>query len=32
VVEQVGSAVVAMLHMPGMTAADIDLSAGMVGR
>ena len=30
--DEVGAAVVAMLHMPGMTAADVDLSAGMVGR
>ena len=30
--EEVGRAVVAMLHMPGMTAADVDLSAGMVAR
>lgn len=29
---EVGAAVVAMLGMPGLTAADIDLSAGMVGR
>ena len=29
---EVGSAVVAMLHMPGLHAADIDLSAGMVAR
>lgn len=29
---EVGAAVVAMLHMPGLCAADIDLSAGMVGR
>ncbi len=29
---EVAGAVVAMLHMPGMTAADIDLSAGMVAR
>ena len=26
------AAVVAMLHMPGLCAADIDLSAGMVAR
>ena len=30
--EEVGSAVVAMLQMPGLHAADIDLSAGMVAR
>jgi NAD(P)-dependent dehydrogenase (short-subunit alcohol dehydrogenase family) len=30
--DEVASAVVAMLHMPGLCAADIDLSAGMVGR
>ena len=30
--EEVGLAVVAMLHMPGLHAADIDLSAGMVAR
>lgn len=30
--EEVASAVIAMLHMPGLCAADIDLSAGMVGR
>ncbi|WP_213451280.1 SDR family NAD(P)-dependent oxidoreductase [Rhizomonospora bruguierae] len=30
--DEVAHAVVAMLHMPGLTAADIDLSAGMVGR
>ncbi|SFB55927.1 NADP-dependent 3-hydroxy acid dehydrogenase YdfG [Amycolatopsis marina] len=30
--QEVGSAVVAMLHMPGLCAADIDLSAGMVAR
>jgi NAD(P)-dependent dehydrogenase (short-subunit alcohol dehydrogenase family) len=29
---EVGDAVVAMLNMPGLTAADIDLSAGMVAR
>lgn len=29
---EVGQAVVAMLHMPGLHAADIDLSAGMVAR
>jgi hypothetical protein len=29
---EVGAAVVAMLQMTGMTGADIDLSAGMVGR
>ena len=28
--EEVGQAVVAMLQMPGLYAADIDLSAGMV--
>ncbi|SDQ59262.1 SDR family NAD(P)-dependent oxidoreductase [Microbacterium sp. cf332] len=27
---EVGAAVVAMLHMPGMSGADVDLSAGMV--
>jgi len=27
---EVGAAVVAMLHMPGMCGADVDLSAGMV--
>jgi len=30
--EEVASAAVAMLHMPGMCGADIDLSAGMVAR
>jgi NAD(P)-dependent dehydrogenase (short-subunit alcohol dehydrogenase family) len=30
--EEVGQAVVAMLQMPGLHAADIDLSAGMVAR
>jgi len=30
--EEVGAAVVAMLQMPGLHAADIDLSAGMVAR
>jgi NAD(P)-dependent dehydrogenase (short-subunit alcohol dehydrogenase family) len=30
--EEVGAAVVAMLGMPGLCAADIDLSAGMVAR
>jgi NAD(P)-dependent dehydrogenase (short-subunit alcohol dehydrogenase family) len=30
--DEVGAAVIAMLHMPGLCAADIDLSAGMVGR
>jgi len=30
--EEVGLAVVAMLRMPGLHAADIDLSAGMVAR
>ncbi|MCW2837285.1 MAG: oxidoreductase [Marmoricola sp.] len=30
--EEVAAAVIAMLHMPGLCAADIDLSAGMVGR
>jgi NAD(P)-dependent dehydrogenase (short-subunit alcohol dehydrogenase family) len=30
--EEVAAAVVAMLHMPGLCAADIDLSAGMVAR
>ena len=29
---EVAQAVIAMLSMPGLTAADIDLSAGMVGR
>ncbi|MDI1464122.1 SDR family oxidoreductase [Catellatospora sp. KI3] len=29
---EVGAAVVAMLRMPGLTGADIDLSAGMIGR
>ena len=30
--KEVGQALVAMLQMPGLTAADIDLSAGMVAR
>lgn len=30
--EEVAAAVVAMLHMPGLCAADVDLSAGMVAR
>ena len=30
--EEVGAAVVAMLQMPGLYGADIDLSAGMVAR
>lgn len=30
--EEVAAAVVAILHMPGLCAADIDLSAGMVAR
>jgi len=30
--DEVGQAVVAMLNMPGLHAADIDLSAGMVAR
>lgn len=30
--DEVGGAVVAILHMPGMSGADIDLSAGMVAR
>jgi NAD(P)-dependent dehydrogenase (short-subunit alcohol dehydrogenase family) len=30
--DEVAAAVVAMLHMPGLCAADIDLSAGMVAR
>ena len=30
--DEVAQAVVAMLHMPGLCAADIDLSAGMVAR
>jgi NAD(P)-dependent dehydrogenase (short-subunit alcohol dehydrogenase family) len=30
--DEVGLAVVAMLQMPGLTGADIDLSAGMVAR
>lgn len=30
--DEVGRALIAMLHMPGLTAADIDLSAGMVAR
>ena len=29
---EVGQALVAMLQMPGLTAADIDLSAGMAAR
>lgn len=29
---EVAETVIAMLHMPGMCAADVDLSAGMVGR
>ncbi len=29
---EVGAAALAMLHMPGMTGADIDLSGGMIGR
>ncbi|MBB4796106.1 hypothetical protein [Streptomyces nodosus] len=29
---EVADAVIAMLHMPGLRAADIDLSAGMVTR
>jgi hypothetical protein len=29
---EVGYAVVAMLNMPGLAGADIDLSAGMVAR
>jgi NAD(P)-dependent dehydrogenase (short-subunit alcohol dehydrogenase family) len=29
---EVADAVIAMLHMPGMAAADVDLSAGMVAR
>jgi len=29
---EVADAVIAMLHMPGLCAADIDLSAGMVAR
>jgi hypothetical protein len=29
---EVAAAVLAMLAMPGLTAADIDLSAGMVAR
>lgn len=29
---EVGAAVVAMLHMPGLCGADIDLSAGMIAR
>jgi NAD(P)-dependent dehydrogenase (short-subunit alcohol dehydrogenase family) len=29
---EVGAAVLAMLHLPGMTGADIDLSAGMIAR
>ncbi|GAA3356623.1 SDR family NAD(P)-dependent oxidoreductase [Saccharopolyspora gregorii] len=30
--DEVGAALVAMLRMPGLCAADVDLSAGMVGR
>ncbi|HEX3811465.1 MAG TPA: SDR family oxidoreductase [Mycobacteriales bacterium] len=30
--DEVGAAVVAMLQLPGMTGADVDLSAGMVAR
>jgi hypothetical protein len=30
--DEVGQALVAMLSMPGLCAADIDLSAGMVAR
>lgn len=30
--QQVGQAVTAMLHMPGLCGADIDLSAGMIAR
>jgi NAD(P)-dependent dehydrogenase (short-subunit alcohol dehydrogenase family) len=30
--DEVAAAVIAMLHMPGLCAADIDLSAGMVAR
>ena len=30
--DEVGQAVVSMLNMPGLHAADIDLSAGMVAR
>lgn len=30
--DEVGAAVVAMLNMPGLTGADIDLSAGMIAR
>jgi NAD(P)-dependent dehydrogenase (short-subunit alcohol dehydrogenase family) len=30
--EEAGAAVVAMLNMPGLTGADVDLSAGMVAR
>lgn len=30
--DEVGAAVLAMLRMPGMTGADVDLSAGMVAR
>jgi hypothetical protein len=29
---EVADAVIAMLHMPGTAAADVDLSAGMVAR
>jgi len=28
--EEVGQAIIAMLQMPGLCAADIDLSAGMI--
>jgi hypothetical protein len=30
--EEVGAAVIAMLSMPGLCGADVDLSAGMVAR
>ncbi|XES01538.1 hypothetical protein HEP87_64360 [Streptomyces sp. S1D4-11] len=30
--DEVAAAVVAMLQMPGMTGADVDLSAGMIAR
>jgi hypothetical protein len=30
--EEVGQAVIAMLAMPGLCGADIDLSAGMIAR
>lgn len=30
--DEVAGAVIAMLHMPGLTGADIDLSAGMIAR